>query len=91
MQRQLLQPARVGVGEQREVRRAGRVQAGGQSSSSGAATGTLLQGLLGTGETPEQASQRKESLKRLRTQANTPSRAYGKGEPMLDYLLGGDQ
>jgi phospholipid/cholesterol/gamma-HCH transport system substrate-binding protein len=69
----------------------GGSQAGGQASSSVPATGTLLQGLLGTGETPEQASQRKESLKRLRTQANTPSRAYGKGEPMLDYLLGGDQ
>jgi hypothetical protein len=69
----------------------GGSRAGGQSSSSTAAGGTLLQGLLGTGETPDQASQRKESLKRLRSQANTPSRAYGKGEPMLDYLLGGDQ
>jgi ABC-type transporter Mla subunit MlaD len=63
----------------------------GKSSSNVAATGTLLQGLLGTAETPDQASQRKESLKRLRSRANTPSRAYGKGEPMLDYLLGGNQ
>ena len=69
----------------------GASKSGGQSSSSAPATGTLLQGLLGTGETPDQASQRKESLKRLRQQASTPSRAYGKGEPMLDYLLGGDQ
>jgi ABC-type transporter Mla subunit MlaD len=69
----------------------GASKAGGQSSSSAPATGTLLQGLLGTGETPDQASQRKESLKRLRQQASTPSRAYGKGEPMLDYLLGGNQ
>jgi hypothetical protein len=69
----------------------GASKAGGQSTSSAPATGTLLQGLLGTGETPDQASQRKESLKRLRQQASTPSRAYGKGEPMLDYLLGGDQ
>jgi phospholipid/cholesterol/gamma-HCH transport system substrate-binding protein len=71
-------------------------QGGSKSSSksgdsSVAATGTLLQGLLGTAETPDQASQRKDSLKRLRSQASTPSRAYGKGEPMLDYLLGGDQ
>jgi ABC-type transporter Mla subunit MlaD len=64
---------------------------GGQTSSSTPATGTLLQGLLGTGESPDQASQRKQSLKQLRHQANTPSRAFGKGEPMLDYLLGGDQ
>jgi phospholipid/cholesterol/gamma-HCH transport system substrate-binding protein len=69
----------------------GTSKSGGQSSSNVPATGTLLQGLLGTGETPDQASQRKDSLKRLRSQANTPSRAYGKGEPMLDYLLGGDQ
>jgi ABC-type transporter Mla subunit MlaD len=55
------------------------------------ATGTLLQGLLGTGESTDQTAQRKQSLSRLRRQANTPSRAFGKGEPMLDYLLGGDQ
>jgi phospholipid/cholesterol/gamma-HCH transport system substrate-binding protein len=65
--------------------------AGGQSQSNVAATGTLLQGLLGTGETADQARQRKQSLQQLRRQANTPSRAYGQGEPMLDYLLGGDQ
>ena len=52
---------------------------GARRSSSAPATGTLLQGLLGTGETPQQASQRKESLKRLRTQANTPSRALRQG------------
>jgi ribosomal protein L25 (general stress protein Ctc) len=43
------------------------------------------------GETPAQARDREQSLKRLRRQASTPSAAYGKGEPMLDYLLGGDQ
>jgi ABC-type transporter Mla subunit MlaD len=65
--------------------------AGKSSQGDTAATGTLLQGLLGTGETSDQANQRAQSLQRLRTQANTPSRAFGKGEPMLDYLLGGDQ
>jgi phospholipid/cholesterol/gamma-HCH transport system substrate-binding protein len=54
------------------------------------ATGTLLQGLLGTTEPAEQTQQRRQSLQRLRTQANTPSKAFGKSEPMLDYLLGGD-
>jgi len=53
-------------------------------------TGTLLQGLLGSGETPEQARQRKDSQKRLRTQAESASPAFGEGEPMLDYLLGGE-
>jgi ABC-type transporter Mla subunit MlaD len=65
--------------------------AGGSSQSNVAATGTLLQGLLGTGETADQARQRKQSLQQLRRQASKPSRAYGQGEPMLDYLLGGDQ
>jgi ABC-type transporter Mla subunit MlaD len=64
---------------------------GGQSNGGDVpATGTLLQGLLGTAETPDQTKQRKQSLQQLRTQANTPSKAYGKSEPMLDYLLGGD-
>jgi ABC-type transporter Mla subunit MlaD len=66
-------------------------ESGKSKGSSVAATGTLLQGLLGTNETAGQAQQRKESLQRLRSRANTPSRAFGKGEPMLDYLLGGDK
>jgi ABC-type transporter Mla subunit MlaD len=63
----------------------------GKSGGSVPATGTLLQGLLGTSESPGQARQRKDSLNRLRNQANSPSKAFGKGEPMLDYLLGGQQ
>jgi ABC-type transporter Mla subunit MlaD len=63
----------------------------GKSEGSVPATGTLLQGLLGTSETPSQARERKESLRRLRDQANSPSQALGEGEPMLDYLLGGSQ
>jgi ABC-type transporter Mla subunit MlaD len=63
----------------------------GKSEGSVPATGTLLQGLLGTGESPSQARERKDSLKRLRNQANSPSKAFGEGEPMLDYLLGGGQ
>jgi ABC-type transporter Mla subunit MlaD len=54
-------------------------------------TGTLLQGLLGTEETPEQSRQRKDSLKRLRDRAGAGSSAFGEGEPMLDYLLGGSR
>jgi phospholipid/cholesterol/gamma-HCH transport system substrate-binding protein len=64
---------------------------GGSAQGNVAPTGTLLQGLLGEGETPAQARDREQSLRRLRRQASTPSAAYGKGEPMLDYLLGGDQ
>jgi ABC-type transporter Mla subunit MlaD len=62
----------------------------GGSAGSVAPSGTLLQGLLGTAETPDQARQRKDSQQRLRTQARSGSRAFGKGEPMLDYLLGGE-
>jgi phospholipid/cholesterol/gamma-HCH transport system substrate-binding protein len=54
-----------------------------------APTGTLLQGLLGTNETPEQARERKDSINRIQEQARAGSTAYGEGEPMLDYLLGG--
>jgi phospholipid/cholesterol/gamma-HCH transport system substrate-binding protein len=61
------------------------------SGGSVLATGTLLQGLLGTKETQQQATERKQSLQRLRNRANTPSKGLVKGEPMLDYLLGGGQ
>jgi hypothetical protein len=54
------------------------------------ATGTLLQGLLGTNETPQQTRERKDSLQRLRTRSNQPSAGLTRGEPMLDYLLGGE-
>ena len=63
----------------------------GKSGGSVAATGTLLQGLLGTSETPDQARQRKDSIQRLRDQSGEPSKAYGENEPMLDYLLGGGE
>jgi ABC-type transporter Mla subunit MlaD len=55
------------------------------------ATGTLLQGLLGTNETPQQARQRKSSLENLRKRSRQPSPGLSEGEPMLDYLLGGTQ
>jgi ABC-type transporter Mla subunit MlaD len=61
------------------------------SGGSVPATGTLLQGLLGTNETPQQARQRKSSLEDLRKQSREPSAGLGEGEPMLDYLLGGTQ
>jgi ABC-type transporter Mla subunit MlaD len=54
------------------------------------ATGTLLQDLIGTGESPQQARQRKRSLQELRNRSSRPSEGLSKGEPMLDYLLGGE-
>jgi len=63
----------------------------GSSQGSVPATGTLLQGLLGTNETQQQATERKQALQRLHKRATTPSKGLVKGEPMLDYLLGGEQ
>ncbi|MEA2332664.1 MAG: hypothetical protein QOH58_2802 [Thermoleophilaceae bacterium] len=71
-----------------EARNAQEPKAG--SGGSVAPSGTLLQGLIGAGETPEQAAQRKDSLQRLRSQARDRSGSLGGDEPMLDYLLGGE-
>jgi ABC-type transporter Mla subunit MlaD len=53
--------------------------------------GTLLEGLLGDREDPSFARERKASIERLRRQARQPSKGLTAHEPMLDYLLGGDQ
>ena len=52
---------------------------------------SLLGGLLAARETAAQARQRAEGLRRLRERATGGSRALGPEEPMLDYLLGGDE
>jgi len=52
-------------------------------------TGTLLQGLLGSGDA-NAARQRKASLERLGRQARGGSRGLQAEEPVLDYLLGGE-
>ena len=63
----------------------------GPHSGSVRATGTLLQDLLGTGETPQQAREREELAAERCASGRTSRRAaLGRGEPMLDYLLGGD-
>ena len=54
------------------------------------ATGTLLQGLVGTRD-PAADRERKAAQERLRRQAAGGSPALGPEEPMLDYLLGGDE
>jgi ABC-type transporter Mla subunit MlaD len=53
-------------------------------------SGTLLEGLLGAGDSPALARDRKQSLGRLREQARGGSRGLGEQEPMLEYLLGQD-
>ena len=60
-----------------------------QSKGSVSPQGTLLQGLIGTGDTPQQTRDREQGLERLRQGANGQSKALGGQEPMLDYLLGG--
>jgi ABC-type transporter Mla subunit MlaD len=54
------------------------------------ATGTLLQGLVGRSD-PALDRQREAGLERLRRQAAGGSPALGAEEPMLDYLLGGEE
>jgi virulence factor Mce-like protein len=54
-------------------------------------SGTLLEGLLADREAPAVARERKASLDRLRDQARSGSPALQAQEPMLDYLLGGEQ
>ncbi len=62
----------------------------GSGDSSVAPSGSLLQGLLGTADTPQIARERKQAQQRLRRQARSSSPGLEAGEPMLDYLLGGD-
>jgi phospholipid/cholesterol/gamma-HCH transport system substrate-binding protein len=54
-------------------------------------TGSLLQGLLGQGDDPAAARERKRRIQSIRRQAKRPSPGLGRGDPMLDYLLGGDR
>jgi ABC-type transporter Mla subunit MlaD len=54
------------------------------------ATGTLLDGLVGDTD-PALERQREEAQARLHRQAAGGSPALGVEEPMLDYLLGGDE
>jgi phospholipid/cholesterol/gamma-HCH transport system substrate-binding protein len=55
-------------------------------------TGSLLQGLLGQGQTPEAARQGRKNVARIRRQARQPSPAFRRGgDPTLDYLLGGER
>jgi hypothetical protein len=61
------------------------------SGGSVAPQGTLLGGLLGGDEDPVQARQREEGLERLRERAAGQSPALGPKEPVLDYLLGGEE
>jgi hypothetical protein len=62
-----------------------------KSKGSVSPQGSLLQGLIGTGDTAQQTRDREQGLKRLRQGANGQSKALAGQEPMLDYLLGGGQ
>ncbi|MBA3264533.1 MAG: MCE family protein [Thermoleophilaceae bacterium] len=53
--------------------------------------GTLLQGLLGAPGDADQTRERDQGIKRLREGAGGQSQALQGEEPMLDYLLGGEQ
>jgi ABC-type transporter Mla subunit MlaD len=62
-----------------------------QSQGSVSPQGTLLQGLLGAPGDANQTRQREQGIKRLRESADGQSEALQGEEPMLDYLLGGQQ
>jgi phospholipid/cholesterol/gamma-HCH transport system substrate-binding protein len=65
---------------------------GRSSKGSTPPTGSLLQGLIGQPEDPATARQRKKNIARIRRQASQPSPGLkDAGDPMLDYLLGGDR
>jgi virulence factor Mce-like protein len=53
--------------------------------------GSLLQDVIGTPETASQARERREGLARLRRRASEPSQGRAPDEPMLEYLLGGEE
>jgi hypothetical protein len=64
----------------------------GKQGGSVAPTGTLLEGLLGTGPDPQLQRERRSNLERLRRQAEVGSPGLGGAdEPLLDYLLGGEE
>jgi virulence factor Mce-like protein len=62
----------------------------GSGSGSVPPTGTLLEGLLGKDD-PALERQREEGLEALRRQAESGSPALPDEEPVLDYLLGGEE
>ena len=62
----------------------------GEARGSVPPTGTLLENLLGQGTDPQLEGQREENLQRLRDQASGGSPGLGPKEPVLDYLLGGE-
>jgi ABC-type transporter Mla subunit MlaD len=61
-----------------------------RAAGSVAASGKVLRDLLAKDEDPIHARQREASLERLRRQARAGSPALGEKEPMLEYLLGGE-
>jgi ABC-type transporter Mla subunit MlaD len=71
--------------EPRNAKFDGDSQRGGSVSPQG----TLLQGLIGSGDDAATTTERNQGIKRLREGANGQSDALQGNEPMLDYLLGG--
>jgi virulence factor Mce-like protein len=62
-----------------------------QGGGSVSPQGTLLEGLLGAPGDGTEARQREQGIKRLQERANGQSQGLQGREPMLDYLLGGEQ
>ena len=63
----------------------------GGSGGSVAPTGTLLEDLLGEGSDPELRRQREASRRALKERARQGSPGLADKEPVLDYLLGGEE
>jgi ABC-type transporter Mla subunit MlaD len=73
-----------------EAQLAPEPEKGGRGGSV-APTGTLLRDLLGQSTDPEVDKEREANLRALRKRATQGSDGLGAREPMLDYLLGGEQ
>jgi virulence factor Mce-like protein len=73
-----------------EPRNAPEAKAAGKEGSI-APLGAVLQDLLGAGGTAEGARERERNLDELRERAKGQSPGLGESEPVLDYLLGGEE
>jgi phospholipid/cholesterol/gamma-HCH transport system substrate-binding protein len=82
--------AQAAGGRRLEARNARPAKAAGKEGSI-APLNAMLQDMLGAGGTAEGARERERNLDTLRERAQGQSPGLGQSEPVLDYLLGGEE